>query len=745
MRRPLVPLVPLVLLTLFLAPACGSSDDDGEQGEGDVVLAPEVRLLENHPEFESVDVAPDRLTYHFKSSADDIDAGEGNILVGASGGGYLRRATSAQVDGNTLELATENASLTQAILEGDLDMKLVESGSGDWSACGEGEACLEIDLIDLSDTVLYEGDVGGVPLAVRIPSGGLSFSPDVDFDMSIGFPGRIKRVSGHVTGTFDVDLEVQAEAGGAVELDREVDLSGEGKPLYSHPFTVVVPTPLGPLPIVGTVNLDVFVGFRARASAVASVSTGVSATAEIAVGATYEDGEWTPDADPSVEAVYQPVELGGEASTQVEAYARPEVSIIFYGVAGPRVALEPLLRLTNTLAPPDPLHTLLETCLRGELGFSIQILSFELADFSHSLERCLTLYDSNALATEALVVGAADGDVVIDTDAGTIVRSSDGASLRPEGVTFAREAQAEGQPALGIFSASEIAVEAGATVSVVGGGALVLRSAGDAVIGGRIDASGGRGSAQTAGPGGFTGGVAATGGGTAAGPGGGAAPTPLGPDSGGGGGGHAAAGGGGGARGPDAGGGGGALVVADDLAGGGGGGMGGGAGDGSGRGGGGGGAVRIEAAGAVRVEAGGLITAGGGGGEGGALDDGGGGGGAGGTIDIAAASIDVAGALAANGGGGGAGANQAKRGASGAVGGGDATPASGGAGAGEGRAGGGGGAGDALAGTEGDSAAAVEDSDDNAGGGGGAAGRILLRSKTVTGRGVISPAPGGPR
>ncbi len=467
----------------------------------------------------------------------------------------------------------------------------------------------------------------------------------------------------------------------------------------------------------------------------------MNATAEIAVGATYEGGDWTADGDPSVEATYSPIELDGEATTSVEAYARPEVSIIFYGVAGPRVALEPLLRLTGTLAPPDPLHTLLEACLRGELGFSVKVLSFELADFSTSLEKCLTLFDSNAVATGDLLVAAADGEVIIDTDAGTIVRASDNASVLPEGVVFARESQGAGLPPLGVFSAAGINIEAGAQVSVVGGGALVLRSGGEVLVAGQVNLGGGRGAPQTGGPGAFAGGVNGTADGNGGGAGGGGAPVPLVPDAGGGGGGHAAAGGEGGARGTDAGGVAGAVVEVAELLGGSGGGLGGGSGDGSGRGGGGGGALRVEATGAVRIDAGALISAGGGGGEGGVDDDGGGGGGAGGTIEIIAPSIDVAGALAANGGGGGAGANLAERGAAGTAGGGDAAPAPGGAEAGEGRAGGTGGAGKSLAGQPGESAAAVENSDDNAGGGGGAAGRIFLRSRSVTGRGTISPPP----
>jgi hypothetical protein len=312
--------------------------------------------------------------------------------MGARGGGYVRRVTSRETIGNTISVSTEPASLADAIMAGDLDLPLVSADG--WTQCPDGASCTEIDLIDLSNTVLFEGDVGGVPVSVTIPRGGLHFSPSVDFSMSIGFPGKIKRLSGSVTGAFTADLEVQAQVGGAVELAREIDVSGPAGPLYSYPFTFVAPTPLGPLPIVGTANLDVFVGFRAQASAVASVTSGVSSTAQVEVGATFENGEWSTSAEPSIDASFLPPLVEAQAAASVEVYARPEVSVVFYGVAGPHFSVEPLVRASGELVPPAPLHTQLEACMRGELGFEVKILSFSLADFSKSLERCLTLFDS---------------------------------------------------------------------------------------------------------------------------------------------------------------------------------------------------------------------------------------------------------------------------------------------------------------------------------------------------------------
>jgi hypothetical protein len=379
-------------LLLLIAAGCTTTiegDDvvaDNDQG---VTLASELKLMENHPNCEDVEVAADQLTFLWRTEASGVDIGVGSIVVGEKGGGYVRRVSSVVKEGNTITVTTEPASLADAVLAGDLSMPLVPAGG--WTQCPDGTACAPGDLIDLSGLVLFDGDVDGVPLTVVIPSGGINFSPAVNFDMSIGFPGVIEHLRGTVSGAFSADIDVQALTGGAVDFGHEIDVSGPGASLFSYPFTFVAPTPLGPLPIVGTANLDVFVGFRAAAGAVASVTTGVTATAELEVGASYDGGQWTAIADPAFEATFDPIQLGGEAGLVVEAYARPQVDVVFYGVAGPRIGVEPLLRFSSTVAPPGPVQSQLDACIRGDLGFSVDILSFSIADFSQSLERCLPL------------------------------------------------------------------------------------------------------------------------------------------------------------------------------------------------------------------------------------------------------------------------------------------------------------------------------------------------------------------
>jgi hypothetical protein len=346
--------------------------------------------------------------------------------------------------------------------------------------------------------------------------------------------------------------------------------------------------------------------------------------------------------------------------------------------------------------------------------------------------------------TVPLIVERDQGDIEIDTDTGSIVRASDGASLAPEGLLFTRLSQAEG-PDLGVFSVSNLVIERDVTARVRGSAALVFAASGDATIAGVIVAAGGRGTATQAGPGGYPGGDALTLHGQ--GPGGGRFNGIAG-DVGGGGGGHVAPGGSGGDFGASAGGAGGASYGSPELVplvGGSGGGMGGGDApyDGNGVGGGGGGAVQISARGSIVVERYGGIHCGGGGGQGGRLDDSGGGGGSGGAILLEALVVELAGTLAANGGGGGAGANADVSGQSGQSGALGNTPALAGTGAGEGTSGGAGGADQSPAGQPGVNSQAIEDTSDNAGAGGGAAGRIRIRTRSGAAvDGIISPLAG---
>ena len=311
------------------------------------------------------------------------------------------------------------------------------------------------------------------------------------------------------------------------------------------------------------------------------------------------------------------------------------------------------------------------------------------------------------------------------------------------GIVFAAEAQGSGAPDLGIWSFSELRVPADLDVIGTGLRAMVLLSADEVRIEGRVLVGGSTAVLAGAtwvghdrpGPGGSAGGSAQSRGGGAGGGGGGSEGSSS-VDSGGGGGGFGGVGGAAGVASGHAGGdGGGPYGNASllPLLGGSGGG---GGGDGSGgRGGHGGGALEIVGAAGVWVEAGGGVNAGGGRGLGGNATGAGGGGGSGGAVLLVGPRVDIMGGVAANGGGGGAGAHSDSTGGNhGQHGQLATTAAAGGAGSGEGTSGGNGSDVGRLAGANG----ASDSNDDDSGGGGGGAGRIRLDALVIGVGGFVS-------
>ncbi len=365
-----------------------------------IELSDDARLPEEQAGIESVEVGPTSLVFTLSSSPEDFEIEPGTVVVGELGGGYLRRVVSVERGATQVEATTEQASLTDVFTKGALAGALVSAGSDGWQdGCPRGATCKQVSLIDLSGTKLYEGDSGGVPLVVEVVSGSITFNPQVDVDFEIK-GGKLARFEAIAGGTLVVVFEVKITAGGALNFAEELDISGPDNVLYSHPFTFVIPTLIGPLPVVGRIDLDVFAGFNAELFAQTAVLTGFESNASLDVGARYDGTEWTLVGDPAITATALPVTFEGDGSADIVAYVRPEIRSIFYGVGGPGITLTPQLRLNGGHVPPAAPAGTVDGCLEAELNFVLKVFSFELADYSNSIERCERLFEGEFGFTE---------------------------------------------------------------------------------------------------------------------------------------------------------------------------------------------------------------------------------------------------------------------------------------------------------------------------------------------------------
>jgi hypothetical protein len=280
-------------------------------------------------------VEPDRL----KVSLDDDDdlrvAGPGDIVVCPNGGGFLRRVLEVREEDGNLVVLTERAPLTAAIESGGLQHALSLPMAKDFDVSGpEGEGV----AVGLGNTTLVSD--GSVDVSIR--EGHFHFDPGFDLALDIS-GGHLEYFEAVAKGTIDAGLTVD------VTLH---DLSVKAlydKELWSHeyPFFQMI----GPVPVVGAVELSVGVGVEVDGSGNGTLTTGGSVSASMAAGARY-DGEWHAVGDHDVWMTPITTTYDGEGEFSVGAFAYAEVAIKFYDIVGPAISVGPYVALTKTYGDP---------------------------------------------------------------------------------------------------------------------------------------------------------------------------------------------------------------------------------------------------------------------------------------------------------------------------------------------------------------------------------------------------------
>ena len=303
----------------------------------------------------------------------------GDVLVFGIGDqtphGLLRRVVTKSVDGTNVILTTTQAKLEDAFQElhfavhQTVDPATMQS----WTPTAQGLSVQKSALtvqgsagytfdVNFDDTVLYDDD--GNPDTTYdqiIMNGSTSFSLSLDLEVDIGLFTMDRFKFGPTlaqNGSVTVSTNLPA-----AELKKEVSVAT----LYFPPFAV------GPVVIVP--QLELVVGAEGKLEA--QVSTNITESATLEGGVQYQDGQWTPYQNVSTNFDYTPPTLS--ASGNVKAYARPNVSLLIYDVAGPYVQIDGYLELTADISE-DPWWKL-EAGLEGVVGAKGDILGFVLVEY----------------------------------------------------------------------------------------------------------------------------------------------------------------------------------------------------------------------------------------------------------------------------------------------------------------------------------------------------------------------------
>jgi hypothetical protein len=274
----------------------------------------DTRLPESNSSLMSTKVAADRVTFTYAAPPEGVTFEAGQVIVGKQDGGYLRKVKSTEISGNTLVILTDDAVLTDAIANQKMAVSIDPSSL----------RASKIPLLDVSGRVLVDTMVSGVPLKITIVRGTAQLEPSIDFELDIS-KRHLNHLAVTMKGTMTLNFDVKVEAGGTVTLQQEIDLSGPTASLYTYPFVFPLPTPIGPLPVAGTLEVDAFAGFHATVTAAGTLTTGIEGTSSFGLRASWDNGQWTVENLPAFDGMIHRPQLLTLLASEARAYVRPEV------------------------------------------------------------------------------------------------------------------------------------------------------------------------------------------------------------------------------------------------------------------------------------------------------------------------------------------------------------------------------------------------------------------------------------
>lgn len=301
--------------------------------------------------------------------------------------GFLKKAIDVDSTVQDQVTFTEiDAKLTDAVISGSVVQRIpinASTLSASPSMFRSSAPPLSgFDLVNLDGTKLVDTKIGGVNALVEISEGSVRFDPQLEIQLVVK-GGRVERFRVEVIGDISLDLALRALVTGSISnADFATRL---WPPPASPPFTVTLTQFIGVcpicVPIVEVIELGLHGGVGLSASAVVESTAGVEASSRLSFGLDYQSnqgtGNWTVIADQGFKWDYTEPQFKSQATLDARVWIRPTVAVMFYGVLGPELEVEPALNL-RALVPPFQWRLDAELGGRVSCNFEIPVLDIGL-------------------------------------------------------------------------------------------------------------------------------------------------------------------------------------------------------------------------------------------------------------------------------------------------------------------------------------------------------------------------------
>lgn len=287
--------------------------------------------------------------------------------------GLLRKITAkSAVDGKVL-VDTEPAALNQAVQRGRLDVTrtlthadLQETKNLFPGACVYANPAKDGEgfFVGMDNLVVYES--GGNKITV---SGNVSVAPSFDLNVDIDDFVLQQCTFEHKTNllaTFELNANFHYALPDAWEQRIATFMFA---PIEFY---------IGSVPVVMVPQLQLFLRVEGEATAHLHASAIYQKTATLIAG--YQDGAWTGTYTLTDEPLdYSPPTIT-QAGAEVTVQGGPDFSLLLYGLAGPYGKVQAGMDFSASLVG-DSIQWALNGALDGYLGFDVEPLSFDVAEY----------------------------------------------------------------------------------------------------------------------------------------------------------------------------------------------------------------------------------------------------------------------------------------------------------------------------------------------------------------------------
>jgi hypothetical protein len=255
--------------------------------------------------------------------------------------GYLRRALSYELRGETVVVRTGPATMAEYFGELKVGQALV--GAGPAEGLGVRRAPLtvplDLNLLDVQNRQLLArsgsvdtpaGPVKG-DASVSIQRAKVDLGGRLDVGIEIG-QARVNEVHLKLDGTLTGSIDFAAVANGQFSTS-----TGQVK-LLARPLKFALP-PAGPVPL--TLKVDLTANCNLDVNGKAQATVGGDVSADVSVGVEFRDGELTDIGQaPGFRASVRPPQLSLDATAGARCAVVPELEVLMFDAAGPSIGIE---------------------------------------------------------------------------------------------------------------------------------------------------------------------------------------------------------------------------------------------------------------------------------------------------------------------------------------------------------------------------------------------------------------------